>query len=182
MLLRPPGVGRILAALVALALLTGCSHGPKPTASSPEPQHRDSTVPPDLGVDRDHSHDRDEDEHDRDEPRRAHSGKAYEQRGMASYYAKKFEGRRTANGERYRGAEMTAAHKTLPFGTKIRVTNLSNGKSVDVVVNDRGPHKKGRIVDLSRCAAEEIGLIAKGVTKVLLEVIDPVATESAARE
>ena len=104
---------------------------------------------------------------------------------MASYYAKKFEGRKTASGERYRGKEMTAAHLSLPFGTRIRVTNLSNGRSCEVVVNDRGPHKKGRIVDLSRCAAEEIGLIAQGVTKVLLQVLeaaDAAETESAVRE
>src|SRR5262245_26800813 len=150
---RPPGVPRmfvVIAALAAIVAITGCSHGPKPTASVPEPQHRDSTVPPDLGVERKPSHDDDQGENEDDDARRASRGTGYEQRGMASYYARKFEGRKTASGERYRGAEMTAAHKTLPFGTKIRVTNLSNGKSVEVVVNDRGPHKKGRIVDLSR--------------------------------
>jgi rare lipoprotein A len=91
--------------------------------------------------------------------------------GMASYYGEEFVGRRTASGARYDGKAMTAAHRTLPFGTRIRVTNLANEKAVEVVVNDRGPHRKGRIVDLSRRAAQEIGLLAAGVARVRLEVL-----------
>jgi rare lipoprotein A len=91
--------------------------------------------------------------------------------GGASYYATKFEGRKTASGERYDGARLTAAHLTLPFGTRVRVTNLSNERVVEVVINDRGPHRKGRIVDLSRRAAETIGLLHVGVARVRLEVI-----------
>jgi len=91
--------------------------------------------------------------------------------GIASYYAAKFEGRMTASGERYRGSALTAAHRTLPFGSRVRVTNLTNGRSVVVVINDRGPHKKGRIVDVSRRAADELDMIRAGVVRVRLEVL-----------
>lgn len=89
--------------------------------------------------------------------------------GEASYYADKFHGRPTASGEKYNKKAFTAAHKTLPFGTKVRVTNTANGKSVDVIINDRGPFKKGRIIDLSRAAAQKIGLLQSGVAKVTVE-------------
>lgn len=92
--------------------------------------------------------------------------------GSASYYASKFEGRRTASGERYRAAELTAAHRSLPFGSLVRVTNPANGKSVTVRVNDRGPFTAGRVIDVSRAAAEELGLIARGHAPVELEVIE----------
>ena len=92
--------------------------------------------------------------------------------GDASYYAGKFEGRRTASGERYHGRALTAAHRTLPFGTRLRVTNLDNGRSVEVVVNDRGPHRRGRILDLSRRAASELGMLRAGVARVRVEVVD----------
>ncbi|WP_041702085.1 septal ring lytic transglycosylase RlpA family protein [Prosthecochloris aestuarii] len=92
--------------------------------------------------------------------------------GKASYYADRFHGRLTANGERFNMHEMTAAHKSLPFGSMVRVTNLTNGKKVVVRINDRGPYIKGRIIDLSKGAAKEIGLIKKGVSKVKLEVYD----------
>lgn len=86
--------------------------------------------------------------------------------GYASYYAKKFEGRRTTSGVRYRGKKMTAAHLTLPFGTIVTVTNLENGRSVDVVVNDRGPHSKKLMIDLSEGAAKELGFYRKGISRV----------------
>jgi rare lipoprotein A len=91
--------------------------------------------------------------------------------GRASYYAAKFHGRRTASGERYNAKLMTAAHRTLPFGTQIKVTNLRNMKSVVVRVNDRGPHVHGRIVDLSRAAAQLIGINRTGVARVKLEIL-----------
>lgn len=94
------------------------------------------------------------------------------QTGKASFYADKFEGSPTASGEKYKHAKMTAAHKSLPFGTKIRVTNLGNNQSVEVVVNDRGPYVDGRIVDLSKAAAEKLGFINQGLADVKLEVID----------
>ena len=91
--------------------------------------------------------------------------------GGASYYARKFAGRLTANGERYRPGRLTAAHRTLRFGTRVRVTNLRNGRSVVVRINDRGPFVRGRIIDLSRAAAERIGMIRSGVARVRLEVL-----------
>lgn len=95
------------------------------------------------------------------------------QTGKASYYADKFEGVPTASGEKYRHNKMTAAHKTLPFGTKVKVTNTVNNQSVDVVINDRGPYVEDRIIDLSRAAAEKLGFINQGLADVQLEVLDP---------
>lgn len=89
--------------------------------------------------------------------------------GMASYYAESYNGKKTANGEIYSSSEMTAAHKKLPFGTKVKVTNLSNGKSVKVRINDRGPFVSGRIIDLTRSAAKKIDMIGKGVVKVKIK-------------
>ncbi len=94
----------------------------------------------------------------------------YVEEGEASYYAASFQGRRTASGEKYDKEALTAAHKTLPFGTYVRVTELSSGRSVIVRINDRGPHKAGRVIDLSERAARELGFLAKGVTAVRLEV------------
>lgn len=93
------------------------------------------------------------------------------EKGKASYYADKFHGRATASGQKYDKNKMTAAHKTLPFGTVVRVTNTATGKSVDVTVNDRGPFAKGRIVDVSRAAAEKLGMIQAGVIDCTLKII-----------
>lgn len=87
----------------------------------------------------------------------------------ASFYAGNFIGRKTANGEIFTSREMTAAHKTLPFGTRLKVTNPENGASVEVVVNDRGPYIKGRTLDLSLAAAEALGMVEKGVARVRIE-------------
>jgi len=97
--------------------------------------------------------------------------------GTASYYANKFEGRRTANGERFRQAEFTCAHRTLPFGTKLRVTNLQNNKTIVVRVNDRGPYIKGRIIDLSLTAARALDFVKDGHTKVQIELEDQLIEE-----
>lgn len=88
--------------------------------------------------------------------------------GIASYYS---EGTRTASGERFDARELTAAHPTLPFGTRLRVTNVITGKSVTVRVNDRGPFVRGRVVDVSYSAAESLGMIGRGVAKVKLDVV-----------
>ena len=88
--------------------------------------------------------------------------------GMASFYADKYVGRKTSNGEKFNQNKLTAAHKTLPFGTKVKVTNLSNGQSVKVRINDRGPFIQGRIIDLSKKAAKKIDLVNAGVTKVTI--------------
>ncbi|HEX8515445.1 MAG TPA: septal ring lytic transglycosylase RlpA family protein [Bacteroidia bacterium] len=92
-------------------------------------------------------------------------------RGEASFYAKKFEGRKTASGQKFSNRKMTAAHKSLPFGTKVKVTNLKNDKSVVVTINDRLPRKSRRTIDLSQSAASELGFIRAGITKVSLEII-----------
>ena len=96
---------------------------------------------------------------------------SFRQTGMASYYGEEFDGHTTANGERFDMHALTAAHRTLPFNTLVKVTNLSNSLSVRVRINDRGPFRKNRIIDLSRAAAEKIGLIATGTAEVELVVI-----------
>lgn len=93
------------------------------------------------------------------------------QTGKASFYAKKFEGRKTASGEIFHNKEFTAAHKTLPFGTKVKVTNLKNNKSVVVTINDRLPKKSKRSIDLSRAAAKELDFLKAGTAKVKIEII-----------
>ena len=91
--------------------------------------------------------------------------------GVASYYGRRFHGRLTANGERFNMNAMTAAHKTLPFGTRVRVTNPRNGRSVIVRINDRGPFIRGRTIDLSRGAAAKIGMISSGHARVKLDIV-----------
>ena len=91
--------------------------------------------------------------------------------GVASWYGGKFHGRRTASGETYNQHAMTAAHRTLPFGTEVVVTNEATGKSVVVRINDRGPFTGGRVIDLSHKAASQIGMINSGTARVTLEVI-----------
>jgi rare lipoprotein A len=93
----------------------------------------------------------------------------YSATGLASYYADKFEGRKTASGEIYRHSDLTAAHPSLPFGTMLKVTNLNNNKSVIVRVNDRGPFVKGRIIDVSKSAAIRLEAINDGIVKVTVE-------------
>lgn len=92
-------------------------------------------------------------------------------KGEASYYGPGFHGKLTASGEVYDQNAMTCAHKTLPFGTRLKVTNLSNGKSVEVEVTDRGPYKKGRILDLSVAAAKKLDMTSSGVAQVEAEVL-----------
>lgn len=94
-----------------------------------------------------------------------------EQVGVASWYGGKYHGRHTASGEKYNMRAMTAAHKTLPFGTRVRVYNLDNGKSTVVRINDRGPFVGGRIIDLSRAAAKEIGMVEAGLANVRIVII-----------
>jgi rare lipoprotein A len=101
----------------------------------------------------------------------AHRHKPYRLLGTASYYGSEFRGRRTASGERFNPKAMTAAHKTLPLGSRVRVTNLRNGKSVEVTINDRGPYTGGRIIDLSKGAARKLDMIRSGTAKVRLEVL-----------
>jgi rare lipoprotein A len=95
------------------------------------------------------------------------------QEGEASYYADSLHGNKTASGDVYDKGALTAAHRKLPFGTKVKVTYMKTGKSVDVVINDRGPYAEDRIIDLSRAAANKIGLVEAGHGRVKLEIIKP---------
>jgi len=141
----PPGTGRprtALLALGALLLLTACAGRRVPPSASGSP----------------------------DDSRAASAG--WEQVGMASWYGEPFHGRTTASGERYDQEGLTAAHKSLPFGTWVRVENLGNGRSVRVRITDRGPFVDDRIIDLSRAAARSLRLLGPGTARVRLEVVD----------
>jgi rare lipoprotein A len=98
-------------------------------------------------------------------------GGDYELEGIASYYADEFHGRKTSNGETFDMYALTAAHPTLPFNSLVRVTNLDNNRSVEVRINDRGPFKGGRVIDLSLRAAQVIGLILNGTAPVAIEIL-----------
>lgn len=102
----------------------------------------------------------------------------YKNEAVASYYADKFHGRTTSNGEVFNMYALTAAHKTLPFNTKVVVTNLANGKNVTVRINDRGPFIAGREIDLSKAAAEKLDMIRSGTAKVKLTIVSPVTNTS----
>lgn len=95
------------------------------------------------------------------------------ERGRVSHYGLEFAGRMTASGERFDPEALTMAHRTLPFGTRVRVTSLVNQRSVEVVVNDRGPAVRGRIADLSLAAGRRLGMISDGVIDAVLEVVPP---------
>ncbi len=92
--------------------------------------------------------------------------------GSASFYGDEFVGRKTASGQIYTHTKLTAAHRTWAFGTRVRVTNMKNNRSVVVVINDRGPFVPDRMIDLSKAAARKIGMVKEGVVKVKLEVLD----------
>ncbi len=108
----------------------------------------------------------------------AHGQERYSKKGHATFYADKFEGRRTASGEKFSQMAFTAAHRTLPMGTWVKVTNLSSQRAVVVRINDRGPFGRGRIIDLSKRAALEIGMLSNGKSLVLIEVVDYPQAES----
>lgn len=97
--------------------------------------------------------------------------RGYDQTGTASYYGARHHGKRTASGEAFNQHGMTAAHRELPFGTRVKVTNLNNDKSVVVRINDRGPHTRGRLIDLSRAAAQQLGMIRSGTAKVRVQAL-----------
>ena len=98
--------------------------------------------------------------------------KNYEEFGIASWYGPIHHGKKTASGERFNMNDFTASHRTLPLGTFVRVTNINNGLNVIVKINDRGPFIKGRIIDLSKEAAKNIGIYKKGIGKVKIEIVD----------
>ena len=95
--------------------------------------------------------------------------RGYDKTGVASYYGARHHGKRTASGEPFNQHALTAAHPRLPFGTRVLVTNLSNKKSVVVRINDRGPYSRGRLIDLSRKAAEQLGMLGSGTAKVRVQ-------------
>jgi rare lipoprotein A len=101
--------------------------------------------------------------------------------GVASYYAPKYEGRRTASGEIYHQNRFTGAHRTLPFGTHVRVVRVSDGRSVMVRINDRGPFARGRLIDVSLAAARQLGLEGLGRALVRVELVEPAATAAVGR-
>lgn len=113
------------------------------------------------------------------EARVAYRGAVYVQRGEASWYGPGFHGRKTASGERFNQHRLTAAHRKLPLGTTAKVTNLDNGRTVEVEINDRGPYVGGRIIDLSKAAAERLGMKQIGTTLVRLEVTQLPSVEPA---
>jgi rare lipoprotein A len=97
---------------------------------------------------------------------RAHKAPAFEQIGTASWYGPRFHGKKTANGEAFNQNKLTAAHRNLPLGTRVEVTNVTNGKSVEVKITDRGPYVNGRVIDLSRAAAIQLGMKDAGLARV----------------
>jgi rare lipoprotein A len=162
--LRP---GRIAAAVAVLAtMIIGCAAQQPAPQRSPAPV--DAASPPRVGS----------------KPYRVGStwyrplphAHGFSQRGLASWYGKDFHGRKTSNGEVYNMYAMTAAHKTLPLGTRVRVKNLSNGKSAVVRINDRGPFVRGRIIDLSYAAAGRLGVVGPGTAPVEIVALVPAGT------
>jgi len=157
------GLARLLAITLAAASLAACARTSVVSdrsdwRSAPRQavaHHQPSPAPRPVSVVRRH-----------DAP--AHNDVASGGGGLASFYT---EGARTANGEAFNTHELTAAHPSLPFGTKLRVTNVSTGRSVTVRVNDRGPYVPGRVVDVSYAAAEGLGMVKGGVAKVKLDVV-----------
>ena len=152
-------LGRIVLTGVAALFLTACaSSGPIVDAPAPRSAKIAESVPP--------------------KPRHAPASKSRSAKitgpsevGLASWYGKRYHGRRTASGERFNMNAATAAHPTLPFGTHVRVTNLANGRSTVLRINDRGPFVKRRIIDVSRAAAGELGFINDGLTQVRVQVV-----------
>jgi rare lipoprotein A len=101
----------------------------------------------------------------------ATSSGEHQMEGVAAYYSNKFNGRKTASGQRFNNGAMTAAHNTLPFGTRVKITNVKNNRSVVVRINDRGPTTPGRVFDLTRAAASKIGYVRSGLTDVRAEIV-----------
>jgi len=95
--------------------------------------------------------------------------RGYDQTGTASYYGSRHHGKRTASGEPFDQHGLTAAHRSLPFGTRVQVTNLANDRRVVVRINDRGPHTRGRLIDLSRAAADQLGMLRSGTARVRVQ-------------
>lgn len=161
-----PATARVVAIAGFLAILAGCAQVPPapeapappsraPAAPSPPAQPEPAPPPPAAAPKAGAAH--------------------FTQRGRVSLYGREFDGKKTASGEPFDPEALTMAHRTLPFGTLVRVTNLENQRSVDVTVNDRGPFVAGRIADVSLAAARKLGMVDDGVIDAQLEVIRPAA-------
>ncbi len=98
--------------------------------------------------------------------------RGYDETGVASYYGVRHQGKRTASGEPFNQHDLTAAHRQLPFGTQVKVTNLANDRSVVVRINDRGPHTRGRLIDLSQEAAKQLGMLQSGTVRVRVQSLN----------
>lgn len=140
--------------LAVLVLLAGCSSSPRFTRGEAPPRSTNGGAAP-----------------ARPATPMSKTGVLLTLEGVASYYADDFHGKQAANGERFDMNALTAAHRTFPFGTEVRVTNLANTKSVVVRINDRGPFKEGRLIDLSLRAAKDLDIVGAGTAKVRLEVL-----------
>lgn len=142
---------RILAGSLVLLLASGCGTGSLPSdrRASGRP-----VLPPGVGLD------------------------SFDEVGQASWYGRPHHGQRTASGEVFDMNGLTAAHRTLPFGTRVRVTSFDNGRSVEVRINDRGPFARGRVIDLSYAAAQQLGAVRAGIFRVGVTVIKPSERDS----
>jgi rare lipoprotein A len=147
---------KIATILLPLLLLVGCAgqpSGQRLEQPVPEPRTAPTAEPPAQVA-------------------RPESEPSYQAKGKASYYASRHHGRRTASGERLNNNDLTAAHRELPFGTRVKVTNLSNERSVVVRITDRGPHGRGRLIDLSQAAARQLDMLRAGIAQVRIETVD----------
>jgi rare lipoprotein A len=165
---------RVLPPLILVASATAAhpeASAPAPVASSFESNFAPFSKLPPAAVPSAGAVDLATIEHKHGEAEPADAGKPLGT-GVASYYGREFDGRRTASGERFDMSSLTAAHRTLPFGSQVRVTNPNNGRSVVVRINDRGPFHGGRVIDVSHAAAKRLGLIAPGKAKVSLTLLD----------
>lgn len=167
-------LSRILSLSLLMILVSSCSHvrkGDGPPNFYVDESRVHNAVPKDEPLSRygNHSSYRVKGKH----YKVMKSSKNYEAVGIASWYGTMFHSRRTSSGERYNMLAMTAAHKTLPLPTYVRVTNLSNHREIIVKVNDRGPFKPGRIIDLSYVAAKKLGMMGRGTARVKVTAINP---------
>lgn len=173
---------RLICVIAPVLLLAACAKGPTPPRAADDLRDGPHAVPPDVS--------NVPDAVPRHEPRSRYgnpkhyevfgqryyvlaSAENFTERGIASWYGKKFHGRRTSSGESYDMYAMTAAHRQLPLPTYVEVTNLDNGRKVVVRVNDRGPFKKSRIIDLSYAAAAKLGMLGAGTAPVEIRAIQP---------
>lgn len=155
-----PGLKRLIFLVLVLTVIQGCSMLSGPSASAPSAEIAPSSEPVTPRI------------IDSTAPKERQTKTPAAITGVASWYGPGFSGKKTATGEIFDETKMTAAHKTLPLGTKAKVTNVKNGKSVEVEINDRGPYAEGRIIDLSHAAAAAIGIVDRGVATVRVESMD----------